>query len=273
MRPLVCPRPLTFLLSAVTVVDPVDSDLLLLLLALFLLLLDGVYLGPGALAVPVRHCLLVGLMALLHQVLECTSFLVHFDSCPRSQLTGELVEEPELGKLVVCLDGRREQAPEAVGESGDGLVLAHPDAVHLDQDIILSHAIGLQKRLFHLLICPAYLHTPDSQPLLVGQDLVEMLPLGVIRCRAFVVGLDGLLEVIHVGLSAHFFRMKGDEFERPSLPRVARAGRRRRRPVRPPRPTSLSWTPSHCSFIHKVGRYFDFNYHSLLSRRGHQFMW
>ena len=43
---------LTFLQSAVTVVDPVDSDLLLFLLNIFLLLLDGVDLGPRALVAP-----------------------------------------------------------------------------------------------------------------------------------------------------------------------------------------------------------------------------
>ena len=49
LRKLSMPSAFAFLWSAVAAVDPVDSDLLLFLLDLFLLLLDGVDLGPEAL--------------------------------------------------------------------------------------------------------------------------------------------------------------------------------------------------------------------------------
>ena len=79
-------------------------------------------------------------MALLHQVFESASILEYLDSFSRPQPAWELVEESELGKLIVRLDGRREHAPEAVGEGGDGLVLAHLDVEHLDQGVVFPLA-------------------------------------------------------------------------------------------------------------------------------------
>ena len=84
-------------------------------------------------------------MALLPQIFESALLLEYLDSFSRPQLAGELVEEQELGQLIVCLDGRREHAPEVVGEGVGGLALAHPDMEHLDQGVVLPLAISLQK--------------------------------------------------------------------------------------------------------------------------------
>ena len=75
-------------------------------------------------------------MALLPQIFESALLLEYLDIFSRLQLAGELVEEPELGQLTVCLDGRREHASEGVGEGGGSLTLAHPDLEHLNQGVV-----------------------------------------------------------------------------------------------------------------------------------------
>ena len=84
-------------------------------------------------------------MALLLQIFKIALLLEYLDSLPGPQLAGELVEEPELGHLLVRLDGRREHAPEAVSKGVGGLALAHSDLEHLDQGVVLTLAISRQK--------------------------------------------------------------------------------------------------------------------------------
>merc|ERR1711911_279515 len=151
-----------------------------------------------------------------------------------------------------------------------------------------AHPEHGEERLLHLLVGALKVVAAGVGLLLGGEGLVEMPSLAVLRDVFPVVISDPRLEITYKNISACLLRVERQGFKRASFFGVARAvpravagsgpaplrrrsaafcrcrtrcivvqgGRRRRRPVRPPRPTSLSWTPSHCSFIHKVGRYF-----------------
>ena len=116
-RPLV--RPGAFILPwpAVTAADPVDSDLLSFLLVLLLVLLDGVDLVPGALAVPVREPVLMCFHALVGELLEALVCFKRFHYRLRFRFCRELLEEGVLEKVPVYIFALGEQVLQTVGAS------------------------------------------------------------------------------------------------------------------------------------------------------------
>ena len=70
--------------------------LFLLLVLLLVVVLDGVDLGPGELAAPVRECMLVCFMALLSEVFKTPFIFELVNYWPRLRRVWELFEEDVL---------------------------------------------------------------------------------------------------------------------------------------------------------------------------------